>query len=158
MLVMTIRQFFVPYKILAPLSLARESLEAVRVLQTNIGFSQLPDQVLGSFSSANTIYLSNDLRNQDVRAVAVVLLHELVHLADWRVDGIGSDFNACIQAEVRAIVAEAMTWASLVGNEGKCPALIRLERVQNLRLQLLQGLGGSIVRHATKLYKAICTV
>ena len=137
-------------KVLEPLASARAGLEAARVLQTLIVFRDLPRQVLGSFSSSNTIDLASQLKSQDVRALAVVLLHELVHLADWRSGTISSDYKACLQAEERAITAEAAAWGSLVGPDGKRPALTRLERLENARLDLLQGIGGTIFDHAEK--------
>ncbi len=143
-------------KMLEPLGAAREGLEAARVLQTSIDFKKLPNQVLGSFSSSNVIVLSNQLQNQDIRALGVVLLHELVHLADWRADRLGPDFDSCVRAESRAITAEATAWGNLVGSEGKHPALTRLERLENVRLDLLQGVGGTILDHAEDLYEEIC--
>lgn len=143
-------------KVLEPLGAARDGLEAARVLQTSIDFTRLPNQVLGSFSSSNVIALSNQLRNQDIRALSVVLLHELVHLADWRANRIGTDFNSCVEAEARAITAEATAWGNLMGPNGKHPALTRLERLENVRLDLLQGVGDTIFDHAEDLYEEIC--
>ena len=56
----------------------------------------------------------------------------------------------------RAITAEAAAWGSLVGPDGKRPALTRLERLENARLDLLQGIGGTIFDHAENLYNEIC--
>ena len=143
-------------KVLEPLSVAREGLEAARVLQTRIAFEDMKISVLGSFSSSNEIYLSNQLSKQDVRILGTVLLHELVHLADWRADRIGRDYHSCVQAEVRAVTAEAVAWSSLVGPDGKRPALTRVERLENVRLDLLQGKGGTISDHVEDLYEEQC--
>ena len=143
-------------KVLEPLSVAREGLEAARVLQTRIAFKDMQIWVLGSFSSSNKIYLSNRLSNQDVRILGTVLLHELVHLADWRADRIGQDYDSCMQAEIRAVTAEATVWSSLVGPDGKRPALTRIERLENIRLDLLQGEGGTISAHVEDLYEEQC--
>ena len=144
-------------KVLEPLSGAREGLEAARVFQTRIEFKDMRRWILGSFSSSNKIYLSSRLSNQDVRILGTVLLHELVHLADWRADRIGRDYDSCMQAEIRAVTAEAMAWSSLVGPDGKRPALTRIERLENIRLDLLQGEGGTIPDHVEDLYKEQCT-
>ncbi len=144
-------------KVLEPMSVASEGLEAARVTQTRIAFRDMQIWVLGAFSSSNKIYLSNHLGNQDIRILGTVLLHELVHLADWRADRIGPDYDSCMQAEVRAVTAEATAWSSLVGPDGKRPALTRIERLENIRLDLLQGEGGTIYDHVEDLYEEQCT-
>ena len=144
-------------KVLEPLSVAREGLEAARVLQTRIAFKDMKIWILGSFSNSNRIYLSNQLSSQDIRILGTVLLHELVHLADWRADRIGQNYDSCMQAEIRAVTAEAMAWSSLVGPDGKRPALTRIERLENIRLDFLQGEGGTISDHVEDLYEEQCT-
>jgi hypothetical protein len=91
-----------------------DSLKSVAIRTSiPIRLAALPPDLRGGFGwdqvGAPQIILNVSLLNEDTRAVATVLAHELTHAGQMLIEG--KKDSECIQAEVEAFRTGAMVWA-----------------------------------------------
>ena len=124
---------------------ASPGLEAAAELSAPIRFRSLANQVFASFTPPSSIAVSRALLDERREAVAAVLAHELQHLADLNDQQYVPSETACLEAEIRAVVAEASAWSALMGPDGAADPQSSLERMENARLTTVQA-GSETVR------------
>ena len=124
---------------------ATPGLEAAAAISAPIRFRSLSNQVFASFTPPSSIAVSRELLAERREAVAAVLAHELQHLADLNDQQYVPSETACLEAEIRAVVAEASAWSALMGPDGAADPQSSLERMENTRLATVQA-GSETVR------------
>ena len=124
---------------------ATPGLEAAAAISAPIRFRSLSDEVFGSFTPPSSIAVSRERLAERREAVAAVLAHELQHLADFHDEQYVPSDTDCLEAEIRAVVAEASAWSSLMGPDGAANPQSALERMENARLAAVQA-GSETVR------------
>lgn len=124
---------------------AAPGLAAAAEYSAPIRFRSLAPNVFASFTAPSRIAVSRDLQNERHEAVAAVLAHELQHLADFHDQQYVPSEAACLEAEIRAVTAEASAWSSLMGSAGAQNPQSALERMENARLQAVQA-GSETIR------------
>lgn len=124
---------------------ATPGLEAAAEVSAPIRYRSLPIDVYATFNPPSRIAVNRDLQDERLEAVAAVLAHELQHLADYHDERYVPSDAACLEAEIRAVTAEASAWSALMGSAGAENPQSALERVQNARLQAVQA-GSETIR------------
>ncbi len=124
---------------------ATPGLKAAAAISAPIRFRSLSNQVFASFTPPSSIAVSRELLAERREAVAAVLAHELQHLADFHDEQYVPSDTACLEAEIRAVVAEASAWSALMGPDGAANPQSSLERMENTRLATVQA-GSETVR------------
>ena len=118
---------------------ATPGLETAAALSAPIRFRSLSNQVFASFTPPSSIAVSRELLAERREAVAAVLAHELQHLADLNDQQYVPSETACLEAEIRAVIAETSAWSSLMGTNGAANPQSALERMENARLAAVQA-------------------
>ncbi|MCY4113715.1 MAG: hypothetical protein OXG33_07255 [Chloroflexi bacterium] len=124
---------------------ATPGLVAAAEVSAPIRYRSLPIDVYATFNPPSRIAVNRDLQHERLEAVAAVLAHELQHLADFHDERYVPSDAACLEAEIRAVIAEASAWSSLMGAAGAEDPQSPLERMENSRLQAVQA-GSETVR------------
>ena len=124
---------------------ATPGLEAAAAISAPIRFRSLSNQVFASFTPPSSIAVSRELLAERREAVAAVLAHELQHLADFHDEQYVPSDTDCLEAEIRAVIAETSAWSSLMGANGAVNPQSALERMENTRLAAVQA-GSETVR------------
>ena len=84
------------------------------------------------FPAHNRIVVKEELRNASADVLAAVLIHETMHVAQYRErSGLRSPAE-CIEDEIEAFKAEAQWWAERHGRNGKDQANLTEQRMNNL--------------------------
>ena len=118
---------------------AEPSLDIAIATATSFRFRSLSARVVGSFTAPSRVSINRDLRGERIETIAAVIAHELQHLSDFHNGArVGSELD-CLEAEVRAVVTEAIVWSALVGPEGLAAPQTALERMENARLKTHQA-------------------
>ena len=118
---------------------ATPGLETAAALSAPIRFRSLSNHVFASFTPPSSIAVSRELLAERREAVAAVLAHELQHLADLNDQQYVPSETACLEAEIRAVIAETSAWSSLMGTNGAANPQSALERMENARLAAVQA-------------------
>ncbi len=124
---------------------AAPGLEAAAEVSAPIRYRSLATNVYATFNPPSRIAVSRDLQDERREAVAAVLAHELQHLADFHDERYVPSETACLEAEIRAMTAEASAWSALMGSAGAENPQSALELMENARLQAVQA-GSETVR------------
>ena len=132
-------------RLLEGVASAAPGLEAAAEYSAPIRFRSLAPDVFASFTAPSRIAVSRDLHDERLEAVAAVLAHELQHLADFHDQPYVPSEAACLEAEIRAVTAEASAWSALMGPTGAEHPQSALERMENARLQAVQA-GSETIR------------
>lgn len=112
--------------------------DAQRLTGVRIIVGSLESSMVSVYSpSRNTITVDRSFLNEDPRALAAVLAHELVHAAQEA--GGGLSRRTCVADEVEALLSQVLVWRLLWPSQP--PSRTRLERqlTQVWRLYLLGG-------------------
>lgn len=112
----------------------------------------------GFIADERRIIISPAYVDEDPRALAAVLAHELTHVNQWLAGNRDPPPGACYIMEVGAIMAQNAVWVALWGEE-PLPRRTRLERsltadVQAEREGGIAGLYAAVERNAT--YRETC--
>ncbi len=118
---------------------AAPGLEAATEVSAQIRFRTLSPDVFAAFTAPSRIGVNRDLLDERREAVAAVLAHELQHLADFHDQQYVPSEAACLEAEIRAVTAEASAWSALMGPAGAENPQSALERMENARLRAVQA-------------------
>ena len=124
---------------------AAPGLEAAAEVSAPIRFRSLSPDVFASFTAPSRIAVNRDLLDERREAVAAVLAHELQHLAEFHDRQYVPSEAACLEAEIRAVTAEASAWSALMGPTGAENPQSALERMENARLRAVQA-GSETIR------------
>ena len=124
---------------------ATPGLEAAAEVSAPIRFRSLATNIFATFTPPSRIAVNRDLQAERPEAVAAVLAHELQHLAEFHDQQYEPSQAACLEAEIRAVTAEASAWSTLMGPTGAENPQSSLERMENSRLQAVQA-GSETIR------------
>lgn len=107
-------------------------VETVSKHGTRVEFGTLPPGTFGAFSPAeNTVRLSASVRDEDRRAIAAVLYHELSHAYDHWTGKLGDSAEDCFDSEFFAFQRQAQYWRQQAGPSVRLPPRGLLETSLN---------------------------
>ncbi len=132
------------------------ALELAASTQLDFEFHVLPENVLASFNAASGIQVNTNLRDEDPLPLAAVVAHELRHFEDFMHGQLGEDSQSCLDAEVRALTREILTWRALVDAHGVPPRPSVLVRIETSRASIYVEGSTAIQELAHFLYQEAC--
>ena len=119
-------------------------------------FGKMANNVLASFEVGSGIRLNELIRNEDIRAIAAVLAHELRHFEDYMNSRLSHGFASCLAAENRAVQREAETWLVLVGDEVIQRSSGILARIESRRAEIYASGKEKLRLFVNRLYRKAC--
>ncbi len=135
---------------------AAPALDVAATTWASIRFRSLPVRVVASFTPPSRISINRDLQGERLEAIAAVLAHELQHLSDFHDGASLQSEQDCLEAEIRAVMAESSVWSALVGPDGVATPQSVLERMENGRLRTVQAGEAAVRAMVEDLWGAQC--